>query len=167
MAVKMLVFFAALSLGAWILLFSGIAQRRESKRRNEQEHTRTTGIIVDYVPRESHRGKSGTYVSLKPVVEFTADGASYRAEYESGLDQAQFPIGTIVDISYDISDPSRFHLDADPVFISGGAVAIRFSLLWIAGSAILTVAFAVFIGGATVDIRHLWYSIRRFLRQRP
>lgn len=166
MAVKMLVFFAAVSFTAWILLFTGLSQRRESRRRNEQEHTRTEGRIVEYVRGESRTGKGRAVIYWKPVVEFTAEGEKYRAEYENGMDRERFPVGEAVDVLYDVSDPRRFHLEADPVFISGGAGAIRISVIWIVASAVLTVALAVFVGGATVDFRHIGYGLRRLLRFR-
>jgi len=54
MALKMLAFFAATSWVAWMLLIMGLQTKRESRRRNETEHTRTTGTIVDYA-RGEHR----------------------------------------------------------------------------------------------------------------
>ena len=166
MAMKMLMLFAAFSFVAWILLFLGLAQRRESRRRNELERNRTTGCIVDYVRGESPAGKGRVRVYWKPVVEFMADGQKFQAEYENSMDRERFPIGETVDILYDVSDPSRFHLEADPVFVSGGRGAIRISIFWILASAVLTVVLAVFIGGLSLDFPHMWHSFREFLRSR-
>ena len=166
MALKMLGFFAASSYIAWILLFVSLGQRRESRRRGEREHTRTTGTIVDYVRQESPGGKGGARAYWRPVVEFTAEGEHFRLEYEDAMNPERFPAGETVDILYDVSDPSRFHLEADPVFISGGGGAIRVSVIWILISAALTVALAVFVGGARIDLRHVADGLRRFFRLR-
>ena len=40
------------------------------------------------------------------------------------------------------------------------------SFALIVASAVLTVALAVFVGGATVDFRHIGYGLRRLLRFR-
>ena len=157
----MLTFFAATSFAAWILLFAGLSQRRESRRRNEREHTRAAGRIVGYAFEKS----GGAYACLKPVVEFEAEGERIRAVYENGMDRERFPVGEPVDILYDVSDPSRFHLEADPVFISGGAGAIRVSLIWIVVSAALTLALAVFVGGLDLDLRRWTHRIQWFFRR--
>ena len=166
MAIKMLVFFTVSTFTAWILLFTGLSQRRESRRRNDQEYTRTTGRIVDYVRREHRGGRSGTYSYWRPVVDFTAEGQAVHTEYENCIDRERFPVGATVDILYDVSDPSRFHLAEDPVFISGGGGAIRIAVIWILCGAALTVFLAVFVGGATFDFGHMWYRIQRFMRFR-
>ena len=70
-------------------------------------------------------------------------------------------VGATVDILYDVSDPTRFHLESDPVFTDPGGGAIRIALIWILLSAALTVFLAVFVGGATFNFRHLWHDIRR------
>lgn len=165
MAAKMLFFFAAASWIAWILLITGLQTRKELRQRNEVEHTRATGTIVDYV-RKERRGNGGVSAYWKPVVEFTADGQTRRAEYENWMDRDRFPVGTAVDILYDVSDPSRFHLEADPVFVDPGGGAIRISLIWILLSAALTIALAVFVGGARFDFRQLWWDLQRAFRRR-
>ena len=89
----------------------------------------------------------------------------YRAEYPNRMDRDQFPIGTEVEILYDVSDPLRFHLDADPVFTDPGGGAIRLSILWIVACAVLTLLLAVFVGGLQIDVRSLWYRIRLLFHQ--
>lgn len=131
----------------------------------ETEHTRTTGTIIDYARGEHRSGRRGVYVYWKPVVEFCADGQKYRAEYPNRMDREQFPIGTEVDILYDVSDPLRFHLEADPVFTDPGGGAIRMSIIWIAACAMLTLLLAVFVGGLRIDFRNLWYRIRLLFHQ--
>ncbi len=144
---KMLLFFCVASLFAWPLLFAGLGTRRDSRRRSETEHTRTTGVIVDYARGSFSSGRSAGNGYWKPVVEFTADGQAYRLEYPNMMNRDKYPAGTKVEILYDVSDPTRFHLEADPVFTSPGAGAIRIALIWIILSALLTVALAVFVGG--------------------
>ena len=157
---KMLVFFAAASLFAWPLLFMGIGTRRDVRRRNETEHTRTTGVIVDYVSKTFRTGRSGTNTYWKPVVEFTAEGQAYHLEYANMMNQERSPVGTRVDILYDVSDPTRFHLEADPVFVSPGSGAIKYALIWIIASAVLTVLLAVFVGGARIEPRSFFRGRR-------
>lgn len=50
MAAKMLIYFIMCSFVAWPLLFAGIGTRRDARRREERENTRTTGVIVGYAP---------------------------------------------------------------------------------------------------------------------
>ena len=151
---KMLFFFAVASFAAWPLLFAGIGTRREVHLRNETEHTRTTGTIVDYVRGTYRAGRNGGHTYWKPVVEFRAEGQSYRLEYANRMNKDQYPAGTSVDILYDVSDPSHFHLESDPVFTSPGSGAIKIALIWIIASAVLTVVLAVFVGGARFDFNH-------------
>ena len=158
---KILLFFAAASFAAWLLLFAGLSQRRDSRRRNEQEYTLTTGNIVDYVQKETRAGRGGVNRRRYPVVEFTVGWQKYRLEYENQMDQAKHPIGEPVGVLYDISDPTHFHLDSDPVFTDPGGGAIRIALIWIILSAVLTVALAVFVGGASFDFSYLWYELKR------
>ena len=164
MLLKMALFFGMCSFIGWLGLWAGIGTRRDTLRREEQEHTRTTGRIVDYVRKVHRSGRRGGGASYwVPVVEFRADGQSIRAEYENSMDRERFPVGMETDVLYDVSDPSRFHLAEDPVFIYAGSVAIRFAVIWIVVSAVLTVALAVFVGGASVDFIHLWRRFRIYV----
>lgn len=163
---KMLAYFAATSWFAWILMFVGFQAKRESRRRSETEHTRTTGTIIDYARGEHRSGRRGVHAYWKPVVEFIADGQKYSAEYPNSMDRERFPIGTEVDILYDVSDPLHFHLEADPVFTDPGGGAIRLSVIWIIASAALTFLLAVFVGGLSIDFEELWYRIQMLLRRR-
>ena len=167
---KMAVFFVASSFTAWILLFVGIGQRRETRRRNEEEDRRTTGRIVDYALTRTNKGRrGGSSISLwKPIVEYMVDGQTYRTEYEDAMNREQFPVGETVDICYDPREPARFHLAEDPVFIDGGGGAIRLSLIWILACAALTVTLAAFAGGVSVDLEgfftRAWFYVRRLFR---
>jgi len=165
MLLKLLAFFAATSWVAWMLMFVGFQTKRESRQRSETEHTRTTGTIIDYARGEHRSGRRGVHVYWKPVVEFLAEGQKYRAEYPNRMDRDKFPIGTEVEILYDVSDPLRFHLEADPVFEDPGGGAIRLSIIWIAACAVLTLLLAVFVGGLRIDFRYLWYRIRLLFHQ--
>ena len=166
MFLKMLAFFAATSWFAWMLMFMGFQTKQESRQRSETEHTRTTGTIIDYARGEHRSGRRGVHVYWKPVVEFLAEGQKYRAEYPNRMDRDQFPIGTEVEILYDVSDPLHFHLEADPVFTDPGGGAIRLSIIWIAACAVLTLLLAVFVGGLQIDVRSLWYRIRLLFHHR-
>ena len=155
MVSKMLTFFAVASFTGWILLFIGISSRRELRRRIEQEHTRTTGRIVDHVLRTPPTSNNSSRAYPVPVIEFSAEGQSYRLVYENRLDPDSFPKGETVDVLYDVSDPTHFHLDADPVFCSCGKAAIKFSLIWILASAALTFLLATVVGGFRPDLSHI------------
>lgn len=161
MLLKMLVFFVVATWMAWILLFVGLRTRHELKRRKEQEYTRASGIIVDY--RMTTHGRITT---MNPVVEFTADGEKLRLVYENGMDQGRYPKGAEVDVRYDVSAPSCFHLEDDPVFVNPGRGAIRVAVIWIGLGLILTVCLAVFVGGATFDFGYAWRRISRAMRHR-
>jgi len=165
MALKMLAFFAATSWVAWMLLIMGLQTRMESRQRNETEHTRTTGTIVDYLRGEHRFGKGGVNVYWKPVVEFTADGQEHHAEYPNRMDKDKYPVGTEVEILYDVSNPSHFHLEADPVFTDPGGGAIRMSIIWIVISAVLTILLAVFVGGLRIDFHDMRYRIGLFFHR--
>ena len=84
-------------------MFMGFQTKRESRQRSETEHTRTTGTIIDYARGEHRSGRRGVHVYWKPVVEFLAEGQKYRAEYPNRMDRDQFPIGTEVDILYELA----------------------------------------------------------------
>lgn len=161
MTIKALICFAGFSLTGWILLLVGIGARREQRRREEREHTRATGRIVDYVRRETRAGRSGVSAFWRPVVEFTAEGQRYCLEYENQMDREQCPVGESVEVLYNVSDPAHFHLEEDLAFSRGGANMVRWGLTWIAASAAMTIALAVLVGGATFDFRHLRRSIGR------
>ena len=163
---KMLLFFVATSFPAWFLLFAGIGTRRDARRQEELEHTRATGVIVDYILREVRTDKRGSMVSWQPVVEYTAEGHSYREVYKNEMNRAQYPEGTSVEVLYDVSDPTHFHLEADPVFIYRGAGAIRVSLIWILVSAALTIFLAVFVGGARFTFMDATHRAPVFFRGR-
>ena len=158
---KMLFFFAVTSFIGWIMLFTGIGTRRDVQRRNDRERARTTGTIVDYVRKVRPMGRS-TRVSWHPVVEFTADGERCRLEYDGYTDREQFPLGMELEILYDVSDPSHFHLEANPVYTNNGATAIRVAVIWILASAALTLILAVFVGGYRFDLNYTWHKIQRF-----
>ena len=161
MALKMLFFFAVASLPAWMLLYVGLGTRRDMGRKLDREYTPATGTIVDYVRVErpaGGRGPKRVNVYYKPVVEYTAEGQSYRETYENSLQPEQFPVGSVVDVRYDVSTPTHFHLTADPVMIYRGDGAIRVSIIWILAAAVLTVALAVFVGGARFDFGSIWHQ---------
>lgn len=165
MILKMLFFFAAASFPAWFLLFAGVGTRRDSRRRSEQEYTRTTGVIVDYVRGEMRTGRSGGHFYWKPVIEFTAEGQSFHLEYGNMMNREKYPDGKEVDLLYDVCDPTHFHLAEDTVFTDPGGGAIRIALIWIIASAALSIGLAVFVGGARFDFHQMWWDLQRFFRR--
>ena len=156
MTMKMLMFFGYTSLFGWIFLFVGIGAMREKRRREAREYTRTTGVIVDYVARKlSNRHTRGS-IWWMPVVSFTADGQEYRLENSNHMDRETCPVGQTVDVIYDVSDPTHFHLASDSAYENGGRTAMKVAVIWILASAAVTVALAVFVGGASFDLSRLW-----------
>ena len=157
---KMLVFFGVSSLFGWIFVFVGISARREQRRREESEHTRASGVVVEYTDGERH-GKHGPYVIHRPVIEFTADGAKVRKTYENSLKQEEFPVGTEVEVLYDVNDPARFHLESDLAFSRGSGNLMKIGLVWVLLAALLTFALAIFVGGWRPDISHVGRDVKR------
>ena len=164
MTMKVLASFAMFSLTGWILLLVGFGARRERRRREDREHTRVEGRVADYVPGK----KPGLAPDLaRPVIEFTADGQPYRLEYPDPLSRQAYPVGEPVEVLYDVSDPTRFHLEADEAFYKGGGRLVRIGGLWIAASLALTLALAVFVGGASLDLNVLWHNVVRLAHGQP
>ena len=154
---KMLLFFGVSSLLGWIMLFTGISSRREQRRREEYERTRATGRIVDYVRRD-RRGRYGNVTTYRPVIEFVADGDPVRKEYENAMIPEAHPVGEEVEVLYNISDPTRFHLESDQAFSEGAGNLARFGAIVIALAAVLTLVMAVFVGG--LDLGQLGHHTR-------
>lgn len=157
---KMLQFFGLSSLFGWVILFAGIGSRREQRRREETEHTRAAGRIVEYAAREKI-GKNGKYTVYTPVIEFMADGRRVRGEYESGMKRDEHPVGEEVEVFYDVSRPERFHLESDPAFSRGAGNLMKLGLIWIVLAAALTLALAVLVGGLRLDFGDIFWRIRR------
>ena len=150
MTLKVLLFFGISSFMGWILLFVGMGARRDRRRREETERASATGVIVDIVRREYPSGRSGTTVYWKPVVEFTAEGGPVRKEYDMRIDPEAHAVGETVELLYDVSNPEHFHLEMDEAYHNGGATAMRVAIIWILLSIALTLALAVFVGGADI-----------------
>ena len=148
--IKMLLFFAAFSFAAWILLFTGLSMRRQKRKREISETTRVTGTIVDYVSRDLNIGRKVPRHVWIPVIEFTY-GKTYRLQYNDSLDREKHPVGESVDLLFDLNDPTHFHLEADENYANGGVNAIRVAAVWILLAAVLSVALAVFVGGYQGD----------------
>lgn len=157
--ITFLLSFALLSIAGWILLIMGIRSRREARLRENTEHTRTTGVIVDHVLKIARTGRNGgSNIYYKPVVEFSAEGQDYHLEYGNTMNREKYPVGKTVDILYDVSDPTHFHLEEDPVFLRhGGAVPI--GIIWIIASAVFVYVVVTVVYGERIDFGPLWQSI--------
>ncbi len=157
--------FALLSIVGWILLFMGIRSRREARLREDTEHTRTTGVIVDHVRKTIRTGRNGgSRVFWKPVIEFSAEGQDYHLEYGNFMDREKYPVGKTIDILYDVSDPSRFHLEEDPMFLRHGG-AVPLGIIWIIGSAVFVFVIVAVVFNESMDIRALWQSLSDVLNR--
>ena len=83
--------FALLSIMGWIILYMGVRSRREARLREDTEHTRTTGVIVDHVRKVIRTGRSGgSHVFWKPVIEFSAEGQDYHLEYGNIMNREKY-----------------------------------------------------------------------------
>ena len=157
--ITFLLSFALLSIVGWILLIMGIRSRREARLREDTEHTRTTGVIVDHVLKVLRRGRNGgSSIYYKPVIEFTAEGQGYCLEYGNYMDHEKYPVGKTVDILYDVSDPTHFHLEEDPMFLRHGG-AVRIGIIWIIASAVFVYVLMTVGYGERIDLGPLWQSI--------
>ena len=162
--IKMISFFAASSFMGWILFFIGLSVRREIRRRIDNERTQTSGIIVDYVKKTRQARRTASEpVYYVPVIEFRVLEQLVRFEYTDSIDQKQHPVGSSVTLFYDSYDPSHFHLEQDARFADSGKTAIRIASGWILFCAVLTIVLGVFVGGATLDFRHMRRSFQRLI----
>ena len=149
MTVKILQSFALFSFIGWIVLFTWIGTRFRQRRQREQERAGATGHIVEYKEGADRHGRQ------VPVVEFSVLGENYRQAATIRLNPAEHPVGEEVTVHYDAYDPRRFHLDQEVGTAPAGFGGLRFSLIWIAGSLVLTILLAVFVGGADLDLRRI------------
>ena len=160
LTVQTLELFAGFSILGWITLMIGISWRMEKRKRDHREDSRTTGRIADYIKSVS-KSKGREYVYWMPVIEFTVYGEPYRFEYENHMKPEQHPVGESVTVLYDEYDPADFHLEQDETYARGAEKMIRYSLIWIAASAVVAVVLAAVIfgdfpGGLLRDIRRLF-----------
>lgn len=123
----------------------GLQQRRDAARKLETELMRTKGMIVDYTPKKFRRRIYVTGICWLPTVEYRVNGETYRAPNRYYTDREQFPLGTEVDISYDLRDPTHFHLENDPAIHDPGGPAIRLGVIWIILCCVLTILLAVLL----------------------
>ena len=143
--VLVLIFFLGCSLTGWIFVGIALHVRRYQRKKELNERSLTFGRIVEAAEKVHHRGRGGTIRSYFPVVEFEADGRTYRLENENGSrDRESVVIGRSVDVLYDPEDPARFHLADDDANVTGADSLMRMGMIIIAGAAVLTVLGAVF-----------------------
>lgn len=148
---KALFFFAVSSLFGGVILFAGIISYRGKRRREDRERTRTTGRIVEYIRKESHSSRTDSIVYYVPVIDFTADGERICREYENRLSPEEHPVGEVLDVLYDISQPEHFHLESDPAYRRGAGNLMLVGFIWIVLAILLTAVLAIFVGGVTID----------------
>lgn len=65
---------------------------------------------------DSHESRSGKYRNVvrvhdSPVVEFNVDGTVVKHKSELIYSEGDFEVGEVVELFYDLNDPSRFHLE--------------------------------------------------------
>lgn len=144
---KILIVFAMWSFVGWLILFAGFSMRRDWRRRLEDERARATGAVVEH----TYKGKpTGKERDAFPVIEFTAEGQLVRKTYDYALPKADFPVGRQLEVLYDPNDPTHFHLEManSP---EKGRKPIRFALIWIAASLVITL---LMYGLVTGNIRN-------------
>ena len=110
---KTLLIFVLVNLPAWFFIGYAIYSLLKERRRQEEESTRATGKVTQLLPHEVRSGKYGAHIDIywRPVVEFNADGTLVEHESELVYSEGDFEVGEVVDLFYDLNDPSRFHLE--------------------------------------------------------
>ena len=110
---RMLLIFVLVNLPAWIFLGIGVYSILTERRRQDREYTRATGKVTELARHEVRTGKYGTRIVIywKPVVEFNADGTLVKHLSAIYYKEGEFEVGEVVELFYDLNDPSHFHLE--------------------------------------------------------
>ena len=126
-----LVLFPLTAVGGVALIWIGLSQIRKARRRAEQERARASGTVVDMVKHLSlRRGKP--IAVWHPVVEFRAEGQTFRNECRDGYLQGQIKVGEDVDLLYDADDPGCYHLEKLTEWeAAGDRITIVVGILWV------------------------------------
>ena len=66
------------------------------------------------------------------------------------MDRDKYPVGKTVDILYDVSDPTHFHLEEDPEFLRPGG-DVRIGIIWIIASAVFVYVVLTVVYGERID----------------
>ena len=136
--VSSLILFFGCSLTGWIFVGVAFYTRRYQQKKEELEREITTGKIVGSA-QKTHRGGRRTTVYYVPVVEFEANGRSFRLENENGYrEREKIQIGKTVDILYDENEPTHFHLAEDDSNEVASQSLMSLGWILIAGAFILT-----------------------------
>ena len=137
--------FCLWSLMGLILIGVGLYTIRYQRKKEAVERALTAGKIVEAV-KKVHRGaKGGSVTYYVPLVEFQAEGQTYRLENENGSRELDsIVVGKTVDVLYDPADPTHFHLTEDDANDTSAHSIIKWGVIWIVGAAALTAVCRIF-----------------------
>ena len=108
-----LILFLGWSLIGFIFIGVALYAKNYQHKKEIIECSLASGKIVDSIEKK-HHSRSGTVRYYVPVIEFSANNTEYRLENENGSrDRDKIIIGKSVDVMYDPSDPTHFHLTED------------------------------------------------------
>ena len=147
-AMLYIILYLGFSLTGFIFIGVALYTKRYQRKKEMTEVSPAKGTIVDIVEKIHRSGKGGTVRYYVPVVAFSAKNKEYRLENENGnREPDKIGIGKTVDVMYDQSDPTHFHLTEDDANQTASGSLLRFGLIIVIGAAVLDIicyAFHVF-----------------------
>lgn len=125
-----------LALAGLFGLIESLYARRKWRRREQAERTRTTGVVVGFAEERHRHGKIKNrnvhYITVyRPIVRFQVDDVEYRLKSDGIVPRDEFPVGQTVDLLYDSSNPTHFHLDRGNLEERSTKGTIIFALIWL------------------------------------
>ena len=147
---KLLLVFAVWSFAGWLLLWMGLSNRRDWRRRDEEETADAEAVVVDHVTRKRTGRGGGTY--HLPVVRYTVDGVEYVQPLEFAYDPKELPVGKAVPVRYNPHDPARFHPNLAELRHRNTNSMINIGLIWILVSLAGALVLNSLSGGYGLDI---------------
>ena len=140
-----LILFLGWSLIGFIFIGVALYTKRYQRKKEINEASLATGRIVDVIEKTHHSGRGGTVRYYVPVIEFSVNDKEYRLENENGSrERDKIIIGKDVDVMYDASDPTHFHLTEYDANEESSNSLFRFGLILVFGAVVLTVICYVY-----------------------
>lgn len=131
-----LLIFGILGGMAAFFIIAGIYSLRYSRRRDAEQTSQTTGVVVDE-RKQQRRGRNTAPITYwYPVIRYTAEGREYESEYPVGFRLGEkLEVGSSVDVFYDPSDPEKYHIAGDEADYRAGKHCLVGGLLGLVGAA--------------------------------
>ena len=159
----MIITLAIFALAGLFGLIESLGDRRKWLGREEDERTRTTGVIVGFA-EERHRYRHRKplkvhYVTVYyPIVRFQVDGVEYELKGAEIVPRDKFREGQEVDLLYDSSNPTHFHLDRGDVEERSNRGAIIFALVWLSCTVGIIVVLLKANPELMIQLKHTLYN---------